>query len=358
MLKYLSLIIILADVCFAGATYIDGVLVYTDTDAQTAVPASPSTRQFNVVDSFPAAATDYSMGIACDGQYLWNNEAFVHWFARMDTSTGAILNTFNTSIGDRDMTFDGQYLWASDWSSASISKFDTATCTMINTYYPPFYAGKPNGMAWDGNYLWVGEESGRIYKMTTTGDTVRSIPPPVYNSYEPRGLAFDGTHLWVGYQDAGLIYEVDTTNGAVIASYTAPGTIPGWQFQQGLDCDGQFLWSTIGGDAHWIYQIDIGLLGAEEHKNSGASMPNIKLSASPNPFIDDARITLILGESKKATLKVIDASGRVVSTLIEGKHLMAGEHVYNWQPDHDQAGIFFAVLEVGTFTKSIKLIKI
>jgi hypothetical protein len=358
MVKYLSVIILLSGLCLAGATYIDGVLVYSDTDAQAVVPVSPSTRQFNVIDSFPAAATDYSAGIACDGQYLWNNETFYHWFARMDTATGAVVNTFNTSIGNRDMAFDGQYLWASDWQTSSISKFDTSNCSVINTYYPPFSAGKPNGMAWDGAYLWVGEESGRIYKMTTTGDTVRSIPPPVVYPYDPRGLAFDGMHLWVGYQDYGLIYEVDTTNGAVIASYTAPGTIPGWRFQQGLDCDGYFLWSTIGGEVQKIFQIDIGLLGAEEHKNSGASMPSIKLSVDPNPFIGTAKISFVIGVSTNVSLKIIDAGGRVVSTIFDRKHMLPGEYAYNWQPNHDQPGIYFAVLEAGSITRSVKLIKI
>ncbi len=34
------------------------------------------------------------------------------------------------------------------------------------------YRGPIDGLAWDGAYLWVGEESGRIYKMNTTGDTI------------------------------------------------------------------------------------------------------------------------------------------------------------------------------------------
>ncbi|UCC11768.1 MAG: hypothetical protein JSW02_10540, partial [candidate division WOR-3 bacterium] len=252
MVKKLLLLCLIAGICFAGQDYVDGVLI-----GPSSTPPV-FTQQFDVIDSFPAGATGYSLGLGCDGMYLWNNEAFIKWFARMDPTTGSIINTFTPTIGNRDMCFDGTYLWASDWQTSSITQFDTSDCSVIATHYPPFSAGKPNGMAWDGTHLWVGEESGRIYQMTTHGDTVRSFPPPQYYSYDPRGLAFDGEYLWVGYQNSGLIYKVDTINGTILETHAAPGAVAGQRFQQGLDFDGQFLWSTVGGAANMIYKIDVG----------------------------------------------------------------------------------------------------
>ncbi|MEO0189706.1 MAG: T9SS type A sorting domain-containing protein [candidate division WOR-3 bacterium] len=356
MQKYLLFIASLIGLGFTTMTYMDGVLVRTS-DNYISAERLPI-RQFNVIDSFPAAASGYSMGLACDGKYLWNNETFIYWFARMDTVNGSIINTFTPVLGNRDMTFDGQYLWASDWQTGSINKYDTSNCSVIATYYPQFSAGKPNGMAWDGAYLWVGEESGNIYKMTTTGDIVRSIPPPVYYSYEPRGLAFDGQYLWVGYQSSGLIYKVDTTNGAVLEVYSAPGAVPGWRFQQGLDCDGYFLWSTVGGSVQMIYQIDIGLPGAEEHKNKIAPQPRVKLIVNPNPFVKSTNISFILKSGANVRLSIVDAGGRAIATLIERKFLQPGSYEYTWQSTPIQSGIYFILLETDdriTLRKIVRL---
>jgi hypothetical protein len=319
----------------------------------------PSGRQFLVIDSFPAGATNYSMGLACDGAYLWNDEAFLHWFARMDTATGAVINSFATAIGNRDMTFDGQYLWASDWQTSSISKFDTAACTVVNTYYPPFYAGKPNGMAWDGTHLWVGEESGRIYQMTLTGDTVRSIPPPVPYSYEPRGLAFDGSFLWVGYQSSGLIYKVDTTNGSILETFAAPGIIPGQRFQQGLACDGMYLWSTAGsaisGVTDMIYMIDIGLTGTQDLEKTMTGKP--LLNVEGNPCRHAAVMHVKISEPGNVRLSVVDVIGRTVAVLENG-FCTSGDHMYTWRTTGETSGIYYLILETIQSRETLKLILI
>ena len=348
MKKCLLVLCLFIGICIANSSYKDGVLIGAGVEP-------PSFAQvFLVVDSFPAGATDYSLGLGCDGQYLWNNEAFLHWFARIDTGTGTVVDTFNTTIGNRDMTFDGQYLWSSDWQTSSISQFDTSNCSVINTYYPPFTAGRPNGMAWDSTHLWVGEESGRIYKMTTGGDTVKSIPPPVYYDYDPRGLAFDGSYLWVGYQSSGLIYKVDTANGSVLETYNAPGAVAGQRFQQGLAFDGQFLWSTIGGAANMIYKIDIGLVAINENKQNIGQRSAIYLKS--NPITNRANITFTIHNAGELSLSIFDVSGSLVSTLFNGS-LVPGEYSYTWHcPDH-QSGIYFAVLQTKNRTETIKFIK-
>lgn len=348
MTKYLLVLYICTGICIAGSSYKDGVLMGPGIDP-------PSYAQvFLVVDSFPAGASGYSMGLAFDGQYLWNNEAFVHWFARMDTATGSVINPFNTTIGNRDMTFDGQYLWVSDWQTSSISQFDTSNCSVINTFYPPFYAGKPNGMAWDGTQLWVGEESGRIYQMTTGGDTIRSIPPPVFYSYDPRGLAFDGDYLWVGYQSSGLIYKVDTAGGAVLETHNAPGVVSGQRFQQGLTFDGQYLWSTVGGAVQMIYKIDIGIVSIEEHEQKIEQKSGISLAS--NPFTRRAEITLTIHRPTEARLSIVDVAGRTVSILSDGS-LVPGDYSYTWHCTGSQSGIYFAVLKTKSAVETRKLIK-
>lgn len=349
MIKILLLISCALGVAFAQPAYVDGVIVQYDDQV------IPQQRLFTVLDSFPAGATNYSLGLGADGEFLWNNEAFLHWFARMDTATGMVVNSFSTTLGNRDMTFDGQYLWASDWQTSSISQFDTSNCTVINTYYPPFTAGRPNGMAWDSTHLWVGEESGRIYQMTLHGDTVRSIPPPVYYSYDPRGLAFDGEFLWVGYQSSGLIYKVDTITGMVVETNTAPGVVAGQRFQQGLAFDGQYLWSTVGGAVQMIYKIDIGIVGTSEQ--TAHVTDDILFNTRSNPVVNNVALQISITVPTEICLSIIDVNGRIINKVVQGQ-VSSGLHTYTWNTKNVPTGVYFATLETDVFCQTIKLIRI
>ncbi len=258
MFKYIIFIFLMFSIAFAEPKYIDGTLI--ESDEITPFKAS----RFSILDSFPSQAASYSTGLAFDGLFLWNDEGFSHWFARIDTSTGNPVNTFTPTFGNRDMTFDGMNLWVTDWQNEIVCKYDTSDCSIISSFAPSF-SGKPHGMAWDGTYLWVGEESGQIWQMTTDGTVIRSIPSPNSNSSNPRGLAYDGQYLWVGCQSIGMIYKIDTLDGSILESYSAPSA----NLQQGLTFDGQYLWSTGGNN--WIYKLDIGAIGIEEVSFSATS---------------------------------------------------------------------------------------
>ena len=350
MKKYAVLLLFFCLSLASQDYYRDGVL----TGSTSVFLQTPSSRVFNVVDSFPSPFS-YSMGLGCDGRYLWNDDAFTHTFARIDPLIDSAVNTFTPTYGDRDMAFDGTYLWASDWATYSIYKYDTSNCAIVASYDPPF-ADHAHGMAWDGAYLWVGEESGRIYKMNTIGDTLRSLPSPGPYPSDPRGLAFVSGHLWVGHQGYGCIYEIDTITGAIINFYNAPGTVPSMRFQQGLDFDGQYLWSTVGGDANMLYKIDIGMVNVEEQKQLAGD--EIKLNIRPNPLVRTAAISFTIQTPSTVQLSVIDESGRTVSTIIDRKPLPAGNYRYDWQAGKEQNGVYFVVLRVNGLARTVKLIKL
>jgi hypothetical protein len=306
MVKYIAMLCMMVYTAAAEPVYIDGILIKNDEKNLRA-------RQFTVIDSFPASTSNYSMGLAFDGTYLWNDDAFLDWFATMDTSNGNVLNSFTPITGDRDMTFDGEYLWATDWSAQSINQYDTSDCSIIASYVPSLPGGSPHGMAWDGTHLWVGIEGGRIYQMTNVCDTVRSIPSPYNDDFEPRGLAFDGEYLWVGNQALNCIYRIDTISGTVLDTYSAPGAANG--YQQGLTFDGQYLWSTCA--LHdWIYRIDIEFVSVEEHRSY--QYTDALLQVSPNPFFGSTSIKWHISDDQIRTadgrfqLRIYDVSGRVV----------------------------------------------
>jgi sugar lactone lactonase YvrE len=101
-------------------------------------------------------------------------------------------------------------------------------------------AAKPDGIAWDGTYIWLtGETNRRIYKVNpANGAVVSSIPSP---NTLPTGLAWDGSYLWVADAASYEIYKLDPSSGSVVSSFSAPGT---HQSCEGLAWDGANLWHT------------------------------------------------------------------------------------------------------------------
>ncbi len=351
MQKFIGLSLVFFSVCLVGQnSFRDGVM----TGSGNPVLPDPSGRVFTVVDSF-TGPFGYSGGLAYDGRYIWNSDT---WsppcsIARIDPVTHAVVRMFAPTYGDRDMAFDGTYLWVSHWSTNSIYKYDTANFSLVASYDPPF-AGHAHGLAWDGAYLWVGEESGRIYKMNTTGDTIRSIPFNAAYPYDPRGIGFAAGHLWVGHQGYGRVYEIDTTDGAILNYYTAPGYVPSWNFQQGVDCGGGFLWTTTGGTYNKIYKIDIGLTPVEELDQAAGT--SISLYITPNPSHGAAMINLSVTRPTTATLNVVDAIGRTMATVFEDQNLSAADYRYRMPEGLSRSGVYFIVLKANGSTRSVKLV--
>jgi YVTN family beta-propeller protein len=74
----------------------------------------------------------------------------------------------------------------------------------------------PNGIAFDGTYIWVTLESGNaVVKVNaTTGAIVDSYPTGGAN---PRGVIFDGTAIWVANYGSNNIAKISQSTGFVLA---------------------------------------------------------------------------------------------------------------------------------------------
>jgi hypothetical protein len=314
-----------------GAMSLSGAPVYRNGVALSGGPA-PLLPQAVIVDSFPSSAPSYSMGLAFDGVNLWNDEAFSHWFGEMDIH-GGLLRHFTPSEGNRDMAFDGRYLWATDWNNKHVTKYDTANGSIVGSFSPPF-SGYPDGLTWDGHYLWVGEEDGRIYHVDTTMQLLGSIPAPNSTGSNPRGLAFDGTDLWVGNQTPGIIYRVDTTSGTILDQFASPAR----EVQQGLEWDGRYLWCT--GGYNWIFKIDTQPTGVQERPGGPGLQASIRVI--PDPFASYAKVA----GHEADHFSLYDISGRRVGTY-QGNRI--GEGL--------EAGVYFLKSE-GKDAKPMRVVKV
>jgi glutamine cyclotransferase len=238
--------------------------IATHPPSGTIVGQTVGSQTITVVDSFPSPATDYSAGLEWDGKNLWVSDAFTGMIYYFDPVKKIVKKSFHGPTNYlRDLAWDGSHLWVTSWDNPrAIYKLDPSNGAVISSFAPPFN-GNPDGLTWDGNFLWIGEEGnnggGIIYKVSPrTGRAIYSIAIDPGNSQaNPRGLAWDGSHIWAGYQSVGLIKEHNIRDGSIIQSIISPSS---WG-QQGLAYYNQgkkkYLWSTGGAD-NMIYKIKIG----------------------------------------------------------------------------------------------------
>jgi hypothetical protein len=93
--------------------------------------------------------------------------------------------------------------------------------------------------------------------------------------------------------------------------------------------------------------------------NSIQSFPEAPIleQNNPNPFNLVTTISFHLPTKSFVSLKIFDSLGRQVSTLLS-KELLAGSYQQKWQALHLSSGLYFCNLQVGSFTKTKKLVLI
>ncbi len=119
----------------------------------------------------------------------------------------------------------------------------------------------PNGLAWDGAYLWhAHEREPIIYKLDpVSGNVLASIETEVHNQGD---IAFHAGQLWVVSEYEHILYHIDHNTGETIGRITfdisqelEPGDRSRSAFE-GLTSDGTSLWLDYKGRE--IYRVDPG----------------------------------------------------------------------------------------------------
>lgn len=166
-------------------------------------------------------------GLAYDGQYFYvpnwsagSPEVFIY---KVDPSTGATQGTIpSPSLWPGGITWDGSHFWVTDYDAwMKIFKID-ATGTII-AWYTIDYSAQWAGAAWDGQYVYYGNNStDLIYKMDpNTGIPLETIPVPTgFIS----GLTYYDGHLWYSDRETDTLYKISMT-GVIVDSSPA---VPDW----------------------------------------------------------------------------------------------------------------------------------
>jgi hypothetical protein len=101
------------------------------------------------------------------------------------------------------------------------------------------------------------------------------------------------------------------------------------------------------------------LTGAEE--NDGAALPvKFELSQNyPNPFNPATKISYLLGEHGKVSLKVYTITGQLVETVLDGVEQARGSYTVDVNMNKHASGAYFYVLQQGAnrLAKMMMLLK-
>jgi hypothetical protein len=136
------------------------------------------------------------------------------------------------------IAWDGENLWVNN-GSPYVYKYSTNGDRLdsIPSPIPMVPWETSGGMKYFDNHLWlVGEQIGKLYKISLNGYIVNSFNLPSFGQEDPNGngITFDGTNLWHSQYLPSMIYKINPNNGISIDSFIPPCPIFSLDFIDGI----------------------------------------------------------------------------------------------------------------------------
>jgi hypothetical protein len=153
------------------------------------------------------------------------------------------------------MAFDGENLWINDFTELKVYEVDPESGKVVSSFsYAEQYPGGLNGLAWDGEYLWLTSwrDKWGLAKFDRKGNFIEHVST---KEFIGGGLTFDGEYFWA-QSCAGKIYKL--TKQGEIVGWISSGS-PVTMFD--LAWDGKYLWSGERTNEMWkdkkIFKLEI-----------------------------------------------------------------------------------------------------
>jgi len=193
---------------------------------------------------------------------------------------------------------------------------------------PPFPTPDyPSGMDFkDGELLMISEQAGTLYVINSEdGSLIRTVQLPGFPDGDPGsyGIASTDTFWWHSDYQRESLYQLDPTDGSVLAEFPMPVTY------LGIAWDGNDLWG-VSPNAAELYRIDT---------SNGNILETVYLSAVAGPIdITWDGTYLWVSERDGTNFHQIDVSGNILRTEVAPSgepRGIATERPYIWVATND-----------------------
>ncbi len=287
-----------------------------------------------------------------------------------------------TGTSQRAIAYDPgeNVIYVGGWNSMGVFKFSLPACgDNLSTHYLGFcdlsatnFWGV-SGLAWDdvdgGMYITNSADNqlGKFDFSTCSILWYCDITWMGVLGWSPiaAGLAFDPVHngIWAPVFDGNTYAlsnleffnrpEDDAGDECVADTFcTLPDGWLGWGVGQedNLTCE---AWVSEYYSTYYDYHMGFCPTTGVAEKNQPVTLT--VLSAHPNPFTGSTEISFALPKDGKVNLSIYDASGRLVTTLLNS-NLSAGTHTVVWNAQNMPAGIYFYKLTTADMSVTKKLV--
>lgn len=202
-----------------------------------------------VIKSFVAPGEGGTWGLTWDGKSLWSASVSENGSVVYELDTlGNILSSFNFPYGIvSGLAWDGNYLWIGEGLTPNIYKYSKNGEELLKVTTS---LADVAGLAWDGTYLWaIDGENLTINQLSTAGGVLKSFSIADYDG-NPSGLTWNGFSLWLCESFDNQIIQF-SSEGNFLSSFAGPGTNA-----TEIEWDGKNFWiSDIVTDR--IYQVQV-----------------------------------------------------------------------------------------------------
>lgn len=267
-------------------------------------------------------------------------------------------------------------LWVTSFYQKRIWKINKSG-TILRSFNNPA-VDYPVGLAWNGQRLWCADRrttlgaSQLIYVSDTMG-VATEYTSPIQGYYNSRCLD------WDSYADKFLFAQtwfnsggtaVDST-GVIELNGTTPPSVTGNKFLcpagwniRGVAYDYRDgnLWITIpqgGASVNQIVKVQgfrTPSVSVEEHR-AAAPAKNVTIFVKPNPASRLINYVCQVPVGSKAGLKIFDATGALIYTIVEPAIQATGKITGVWLLDHSiPDGVYFLILESDEGQSAVKII--
>jgi hypothetical protein len=120
-------------------------------------------------------------------------------------------------------------------------------------------------------------------------------------------------------------------------------------FTSGQDARADFLMSTYRPLIGSAARTNPSAVASARDLNGGL----VEFKAVPNPFNPRTKIEFGLAHEGRATVRIFDVNGRLVSTVVD-RHLAAGNHSFDFDGAKMASGVYWMRLQVNGQTEDVK----